>query len=158
MAYCLLQWLLLLHPFFISVAEITYDAKEKELEVSIRIFTDDFEKTLRQNYPADKVDLLHTADVKATGGIIKKYVANKFVVALNGKKMPLEFEGYEQVEESTWCYFTIPYANKIQQVKVNNSLLYEYKKEQTNLHHVTINGTRKSSQLNYPDTDAGFVF
>ena len=158
MAYCLLQWLFLLHPFFISVAEITYDGKDKELEVSIRIFTDDFEKTLRQNYPAEKVDLLHSADVKTTGVIIKKYVANKFQVTLNGKKVPFEFVGYEQVEENTWCYFTIPFTDKIHQVKVNNSLLYDYKKEQTNLHHVTINGTQKSSQLNYPDTDTRFVF
>jgi hypothetical protein len=39
-----------LHPFHVSVVEINYNATDKTLEISCKIFTDDFEKVLAQNY------------------------------------------------------------------------------------------------------------
>ena len=39
-----------LHPIFVSVTEIEHNAKDKTLEISCKIFTDDFEKTLRLTY------------------------------------------------------------------------------------------------------------
>ncbi|HXL58320.1 MAG TPA: DUF6702 family protein, partial [Chitinophagaceae bacterium] len=45
----------LIHPFFVSMTDINYNSKEKELEISVRIFTDDFENTLRK-YHSTKID------------------------------------------------------------------------------------------------------
>ena len=39
-----------LHPFHVSVVEINHNATDKTLEISCKIFTDDFEKVLAQNY------------------------------------------------------------------------------------------------------------
>ena len=36
------------HPIYVSVTEIEHNAKDKTLEISCKIFTDDFEKTLAQ--------------------------------------------------------------------------------------------------------------
>ena len=36
------------HPIFVSVTQIDHNATDKTLEISCKIFTDDFEQTLRQ--------------------------------------------------------------------------------------------------------------
>jgi hypothetical protein len=41
---------------------------------------------------------------------------------------------------------------------VTNSILYESYEKQMNLMHLTVNGSRKSSRLNYPDKIANFQF
>ena len=51
----MLSWV---HPFFISMTEIEQDKTNNTLEISVRIFTDDFEKTIRQTYTG-KVDLMN---------------------------------------------------------------------------------------------------
>lgn len=62
----LFQWFLisafsLLHPFFVSMTDIKYNPNDKDLEISVRIFTDDLENVLRK-YTTTKVDILHPAD------------------------------------------------------------------------------------------------
>ncbi len=59
------------HPLFISVTEIEHNAKEKSLEVSCKIFTDDFERTLRAAYKT-KVDLLDAKLKPANNHLCKK--------------------------------------------------------------------------------------
>ena len=44
------------HPFYISVTEVAHNAKEKSLEVSCKIFADDMEAALSQQYKM-QVDL-----------------------------------------------------------------------------------------------------
>lgn len=39
-----------LHPFHVSTTEINHNAKDKSLEITCRIFTDDFEAILGKNY------------------------------------------------------------------------------------------------------------
>src|SRR6266536_6578818 len=50
------------HPFHVSTTEINHNAQDKTLEITCRIFTNDFETILKKNYPQDaahnaKVDL-----------------------------------------------------------------------------------------------------
>jgi hypothetical protein len=53
MVNILVQWLMagilsLVHPFYISMVEINHNAKDATVEISVRIFTEDFEKTLQK--------------------------------------------------------------------------------------------------------------
>ena len=45
------------HPIYVSVVEIEHNAFAKTLEISCKLFTDDFEKQLRNSYKVH-VDLL----------------------------------------------------------------------------------------------------
>ena len=49
------------HPLYISVTEMEHNVTDKNLEISCKIFTDDFEKTLASVFRA-KVDLTAPAD------------------------------------------------------------------------------------------------
>ena len=72
------------HPFHVSVMEINHNATDKTLEISCKIFTDDFEKVLAQNYKT-KVDLINPPDRKAMDSVVKKYIFSHLSVSVDGK-------------------------------------------------------------------------
>ncbi len=145
------------HPFFVSVTEIEHTKKEKILEISCKIFTDDFEKTLRQNYKTN-VDLLNPKDKNAMNNLITDYVKKHLQIAADGKLLQLQFVGYERDEEAVVCYFQVNNIPSVKKVEVNDNLLFEYKKEQINILHVIVNSLRKSTKLDNPESKASFEF
>jgi hypothetical protein len=146
-----------LHPIFMSVTEIEHNAKDKTLEISCKIFTDDFEKTLRQLYKTP-VDLINPKDKVAAGKMVSDYVQQHLSVAVNGKKQVLQFIGYEQQEEGILSYYQANNVAAVTKIDVTDNILYEYKKEQIEIIHVTVDGNRKSTRLNNPDDKASFEF
>lgn len=146
-----------LHPIYVSVTELEHNALEKTLEISCKIFTDDFEKVLRQNYKAS-VDLLKPKDKAAMDKLVADYVQKHLMVSIDGKKTELEFLGYEQQEEGIISYYQVKNIATVKKVVVFNNLLYEYKKEQMGIMHCTVNGNRKSTRLNNPDNTCIFQY
>jgi len=145
------------HPLYISVTEIEHNAREKTLEVSCKIFTDDFEKTLRQTYKG-KVDLLQPSDKAVMNRLVSDYVKSHLSISVDGKPVNMEFIGYEQQEEGIQSYYQVSNVSSVRKVDVTDTILYEYKKEQMSILHVIVNGNRKSLRLNNPDSKAGFEF
>lgn len=145
------------HPFFVSVTQIDENSKEKTVEISCKIFTDDFEKTLRMHY-SNQVDLLNPADKPEMNKLVNDYINKHFSISIDGKAYPLQFVGYERNEEAVECYFQINNVSVKKSISVFNNLLFEYKPEQINIVHVTVKGIRKSRQLTNPDAKVNFVF
>ena len=145
------------HPIFMSVTEIEHNAKDKTLEVSCKIFTDDFEKTLRQTYKGT-VDLINPKDKAAMNKLVSSYVQSHLSITVDGKKVTLQFIGYEQQEEGILSYYQVNNINGVKKIDIINTILYEYKKEQIGIMHVTVGGNRKSTRLNNPDDRCSFEF
>ena len=145
------------HPLYVSVIEIEHNAKDRTLEISCKIFTDDFEKTLRKAYNVH-VDLLDTKVKEAMNKLVNDYVQKHLAINLEGKNATMRFIGYEQIEEGIYSYYQVENVNAVKNISITDDILYEYKKEQMGLIHVTVNGNRKSSKLNNPDEKAVFVF
>src|SRR6187401_2765204 len=80
------------HPYYVSVMEIGYKESEKLLEVSIKIFTDDFEKALRKKYKSH-VDLLASPNDSIMNKIVKEYIQDHLAVNLEEKQPVLQYLG-----------------------------------------------------------------
>jgi hypothetical protein len=139
------------HPFFISMTDINYNNKAKSVEVSVRIFTDDFEKTLRKSCNC-KVDLLKPQDRKAMTDLANSYILKHLRIKINGQAYNLEPAGYEQEEESVWNYYQIKNVQQVKNIEINNSLLHDYKEEQINMLHIKVNDKEDTDKLDYPKT------
>jgi hypothetical protein len=145
------------HPLYVSVSEINYNATDKNLEISCKIFTDDFEKTLTTLYNK-KVDLFSPKDKAETDRQVSDYVRKRLLIKLDGKDVTLEFVGFERENDAIWSYFQAAVPTAPKKVDISNSILYEAYDKQLNLMHVSVGGTRKSMRLNYPDKEAKFEF
>lgn len=167
MASFLFKWLLIgglafnpaatYHPIYVSVTEIEHNAKDKTLEVSCKIFTDDFEKTLRSTYNT-YVDLLKPKDKNAANKLVADYVQKHLLIKVDGKPVVLQFLGYEQDEEGIVSYYQVNNINTVKKLDITDNILFEYKKEQLSIIHTTVNGNKKSTKLVNPDEKASFEF
>jgi len=163
MAYILHKWLVmaalsLFHPFFVSMTEFEYDAKDKALDISVRIFTDDFENTLRKFHPGVKVDILHPADQAQMNQFVADYIQKHLQLQVNGKPVTINFVGYEQQSESIWSYFEIKGLTTVQKVDIMNNLLHDYNTNQINMMHIKVGDKEQSYKLDYPDNKTTFSF
>lgn len=135
------------HPVHISVTEIEYDDKEKELEIMMRIFLDDLETAVRQHQHKGDLDILHPTAPLTTEKLISAYVAEHFSLTLDKKLQPVKYLGQELEGEAVICYLLVPNVKKWTSIAVTNSILQELHDDQSNLVHVTVGGTVKSLRL-----------
>jgi hypothetical protein len=145
------------HPLFVSVTEIELNTKDKTLEISCKIFTDDFEKTLRQNYKTT-VDLLKPKDKTAMNKLVSDYVQKHLLLTIDGKKAALQFLGFEQQEEGIVSFYQVNNIAAVKKIAITDNILYDYKKEQIGIIHITVDGNRKSTKLNNPEDKCSFEF
>ena len=80
------------------------------------------------------------------------------VIKVDGKAVQLEFVGFERESEATWSYFQVNNLASVKKIDITDNILFETSTDQINLLHVTVNGNRKSTKLDYPDTHVVFDF
>lgn len=145
------------HPFHVSVTEINHNAADKTLEVTCKIFTDDFEGVLAKNYKA-KVDLINPPNKAAMDTLVKKYIISHLAVKANGKPVKFSYLGFEHDKEAVFAYLEVENVQTVSAFTINNNLMYDFFDDQVNIIHVFVGGNRKSTRLSYPDTEATVNF
>lgn len=166
MALILYKWLLLSffavntnvgHPIYVSVTEVEHNAKDKTLEISCKVFTDDFEKALRRTNK-QRIDLLNPAVKESMGKVVNTYLQNHLALKVNGNPVKIQFLGFEENEEGIVSYYQVNDVKMVNELEIYNNILYEDHPQQISLLHLTVGGNRKSSKLNNPETKALFKF
>ena len=145
------------HPYYISVVEINHNATDKALEISCKIFTNDFETTLEKNYKV-KVDLSNPKDKAGADKWISDYIKKHLSIKVDGKDVNLDYVGFEKDEEAVFSYFQVENVVGVKRVNVSNSLLHDFSDQQINIIHCSVGGKRQSTKLDYPNTEASFQF
>ncbi len=147
----------MVHPFYASVTEIQHNAREKTLELSCRMFTDDLENTINRLYKMH-IDLSAPADSAMIKTLVTHYIEKHLLIKADGKSAILWMAGYEREKGATWFYLQADGISTAQKIEITNSLLYESFPSQMSIMHVTVNGKRKSTQLTNPDKNVLFGF
>ncbi|MCX2451152.1 hypothetical protein OQX61_07705 [Pedobacter sp. PLR] len=158
MLHILLIYLLpIFHPFYVSVTEITQDPKTKTVQVSVRVFFDDFEKALDHQYK-ERVNILKPADRKKVDLRIADYLKKHLQIKVNQQPVVFKYLGYEIEEDAAWCYFETAALPAIKNIEIKNDVLFAEHESQSNMIHVTVNGKRKSTKLDNPKNSVSLVF
>src|SRR5579871_131183 len=90
------------HPLYVTVSEINHNAKDKTLEISCKIFTNDFEGAILKTFNKT-VDLSSAKQKAENDKLIDAYIEKHFQIKVDGKPVALQFVGSEQESEATWC-------------------------------------------------------
>lgn len=160
MVYNIIMWsgtLLfhLMHPFHVSVTEISFNDNNKHLEINIRIFTDDLEDVLEQYGNADP-DLFNSFKEPMVQALLKSYLESNFVIKENDKKLDLDFVGAEEDGDVIWCYMESKRVRNPESIWVRNSLLLDLFDDQINLVHLIIGKNTRSTKY-FQDNYSGPV-
>ena len=139
------------HPFYVSVTEINHNAATNALEISCKIFTDDFEVALNHN-ASSRIDLFNPRDQKVVETRMAAYMKNHLLIFIDGRRVDFNFVGYERESEAIWSYYEVLNCPAPKTIELKNAILYDSFKEQINLMHVTVGGKRQSGKVDYPKT------
>jgi hypothetical protein len=145
------------HPLHLSSTELNYNAKENTMEISCRIFTDDFETALGKDFKV-KTDLSSAARHQVMDGLVKKYMAAHLQLSANNKPLNLNYLGFENDKEAVVVYIESEQVKNVKNLETTCTVLYDLFDDQTNIFHITFNGNRKSSKLTYPDKKMASIF
>lgn len=145
------------HPFYVAVTEINLNTSDKTLEVSCKMFADDLEQVLEKNNHV-QLDITTDKDKPKFDSYISAYVKTHLNLSVDGKAMTLSYIGFEKEKESAYCYFQAQNISSLKKIDIRNSILQDFTTDQINILHVTVNGKRQSTKLDYPNTSVSFSF
>ena len=146
-----------MHPFYIAVTEINHNVHEKSLEITCKVFAEDIEQAIEKQNNT-QLDILSEKDKEKCKQLLPGYFNRNLSISVDGRSVPLKFLGFETEKESTYCYFEVANVSSLKKIVVANTILFDFTDKQINIMHVTVNGTRKSTKLDYPENEASFSF
>ena len=137
----------LLHPIHVSVSEVNYSEKDKALQITSRIFTDDLESAIRRKRGEPELDILNPPTGLTTDQLILDYLKDHFKLSIDGKLQKMNLLGTEKEGFATICYLEIANVKKAKTIEVFNDTITEIHDDQSNLVHVTFKAPIKSARL-----------
>ncbi len=131
-----------LHAFHTSITQIDYISKSKTYEISVRIFTDDFEKAIER---ANKKKDIKIEDGDKNDTLISNYISSHFVLTSpSNKKIYYKYIGKENEDQATWIYLELVGDLLIKGTKIQQNVLLELYDDQVNILNYRHHDERKT--------------
>lgn len=137
----------LLHPLHISVTEIEHDANKEALEMTMRIFLDDLESSIRNDLQKPGLDITAPVPEHTTDQLLEDYLQKHFKINANGKKLKYQYLGHEVELPVIYLYVQASNVKKVKDITIYNDIIMETYDDQANLVHVKVHGKVKSLKL-----------
>lgn len=137
---------LALHEFHASVTQMQYNAKEQTFEISVRIFTDDFEKALSAA-SGSKIVLNPSAGgtPDKNDPLIETYIRTHFAYTSAQKQTKaIRYMGHETEADANWLYLEMPYAEPFKGGLLKQNVLMELFDDQVNMVNIQYQGQKKT--------------
>lgn len=139
-----------LHPYFVSIYQITHNKEEHTLQITAKLFTSDLEKAL-QEHGAPDLHLGSDEEYPGADSLINVYLKRNFHLRVDGEPVQLRFLGKEVgLDQVTWCYLEVDNIEGLNKVFVRNTALFEVDPSQTNMIHVEQGDVVKNMLLRKP--------
>ncbi len=130
------------HPLHLSVAEAHHNKEEKSLQVSVKLFFDDFESAL--THKTGQSVFLCPDSSNSNYELVHEYFSERFNLSVNDKLINFDLLGYECENELVFVYLEYRNVAKIKTLSIQNELLFERFLDQTNLLHLYIEEERNT--------------
>jgi hypothetical protein len=134
------------HPLKMAYTSVKYDDTKKVFLISHRVFQDDFELTLKNNYAYSGNDVFKHQHSAPTQKAINDFFNKNFRILLNGQMPNLAFRKIEQKNDMgiiVWYETGRLDIKKIKTISIFNFIMMESFQEQVNMFHLNIGDTVK---------------
>jgi len=126
----------LYHPFHVGLTEMEHNPETQTFQISIKLFSDDLENALTQEYDKS-IDILNPRSQEEFDSLLFVYVSNHFELKSGKTAIPLDFIGNERTYDVTWIYLESDPIKVVDKVLVKNELLFDLFDDQTHVVHYT---------------------
>ncbi|MEN7550880.1 DUF6702 family protein [Rapidithrix thailandica] len=145
------------HPIHIGISNIEYNANHKSLEITHKIFLDDFENAVKTEMGVElKLGSENVHPDKEA--YIQQFIEKHFWIKVNNKTKSPTYIGNETDFEAIWIYQEVPNVKKLKKVEVGNSVLLNIFDDQKNIIHFKYLENHKSGLLSQDQAKETFHF
>jgi hypothetical protein len=134
-----------LHAYHSTITELRYNAAKKQLELSVKVFTDDFEKALSKGQP--KPVSLTEAGPRPLATADAYFQRTLQVSTPAGVRLPLQLLGMQAENDGYWFYCKVPLPGPMAGVKLRQAVLLDAFPDQMNIVNIEANGKKQSALL-----------
>jgi hypothetical protein len=128
------------HPLHTSLAELSFNAAKHTVEVSIRVFADDFGSAISGRNTARPTSTAGVPDAAAF-----EYVRSFLSLAdQDGHPLPLRWHGTRRAGDILWISLDAPAPRGLRGLRVQNRLLFDLYDDQINIVQALYNDRRES--------------
>lgn len=121
------------HPLHLTVSEAHYRKDKKTIEVSVKLFFDDFERALSSK--EENAIYLCPDSANKHYYTVDQYFKENYSLKINNQLEEFELLGYECEKELVYVYLEFIDIKKVNSVSIDNKLLFDIFLDQTNLMH-----------------------
>ena len=132
------------HKFYVGVFQVNYAAEKKMIQITSRIFIDDLNNGMEKKYHK-KTSVGTDKETEADVELLKKYLAENFIIKINGQSKPITFLSKEiEAGDVLVCYSRIQNVDKFKTLEIANTILVDWNSEQQNITHISAFDTKRS--------------
>jgi hypothetical protein len=145
------------HDYHASITDVKYNPKTQNLEVALRVFTDDLENALSVR---NKGKVAYSSQSEK----VKQYLADYLEASVSfelvkGKPLKQRFVGSEEETDVVWLYFEVPVqSTSLSQLYVKNRVFTELFNDQMNVVNINYKGKTSSVLLQKNDVEKKLTF
>ncbi|RTQ50135.1 hypothetical protein EJV47_10900 [Hymenobacter gummosus] len=134
------------HAYHASIMEARLNPRTRQLEVALKVFTDDLEAALSVGRPRH-LSLAETPAAQLTpllSGYLRRTVA---IGTRPGEALPLTYVGQQAEKDAHWLYFSVqlPAGKPVQSLTLRHRLLMEQFQDQMNIVNFEAGGKKQSA-------------
>ncbi len=142
------------HDFHTSLAEMRYNPSSKALEISIRVFTDDFLAAIEKANPDKKVII----ESSESDVLVEKYFKKHFAFVKGEEVIFGNYIGKEVEPDASWIYIELKDASRLKGSKMLNTIFLELFDDQNNVVNIIYPEKKKSILFNIKEKLQAYPF
>ena len=139
MIYLFLNFLLLIHPIYISSTNVVIN--DDKLEIKVKLFRDDLEDGLR-DFHGFSISIDSPNKIEKKKNLIDQYINDKLTLIINNEKINFFIKDYSLINDVLEVYFIQNFTKKTKDIRITNQLLIEVYSEQSNIIFLDIFGKK----------------
>jgi len=132
------------HPIHLSVMEIYTEEKSQNLAFSITFFMDDFGPAAGYSQNLEKIN----SGKMTVDDLILNYLEKHLSLKVNERTVQYKIKEKESNFPSVTCYMELKKSvKKVEQIEIQNTILFEQFDDQKNMVHLRIPGQKEGSMI-----------
>lgn len=132
-----------MHKYYISVTQINYIEAKESVQITSRLFIDDFEKVIKSNYD-ETIILAEKDEPKIIDTYFDSYLKDNIKLKINNNVVAFNFIGKEYDGDIVRCYLEVENIKNIESLYISNRVLFDLESDQQNIIKTKINSKNKS--------------
>lgn len=137
----------LLHDYHVCITQIDHNPRTAALEITIKIFTDDIERSIVR-MGGKPLHLGEPREAPQADSILHAYLQNRLTLNVNESPREIAWVGKEVEMDAVLCFVEVNDVQKLCSLQITNRILTELFEDQANVVHVKAHGQTRSLYLN----------